>query len=336
MPLRRVGRLVALWTVVGALACVRDDWRYYSRSPDAGSPSDVATDAPDDRPLAIDAPPADSGSTDIGTTDIGSTDIGSTDIGTTDIGTTDIGTTDIGTTDVGTTDTGTGCPAGMALIPAGQFLMGDATGTEPLALPVHGVRLRAFCLDVTEVTVRAYRECPTAMGCTPTATLPACNWGVSGRDDHPINCVTAEQAIAYCVWRGGASLPTEAQWEYAARGVDGRMYPWGPEAPGAQLCWSGGGTIQPNTCPVRMFPAGARGLFDMGGGIAELTSDRYFTYTGNMTTYVDDPVSTGGSTIRIIRGGNWRSTSANDVRAWYREGLEVSYSTGVGFRCMRQ
>jgi formylglycine-generating enzyme required for sulfatase activity len=356
-----MGRLVALWIVAGASACIRDNWTYSPRPQVVGSPSDAAgdgadapdvvtadipadhsadvlvdatTDAPDDRPPSVDALPMDAGGN-----DAGSTDLGPADVGTRDSGAGDVGSADAGSVDANPPDTGTGCPAGMALIPAGQFLMGDASGTEPLAMPVHGVRLRAFCLDVTEVTVAAYEACPSA-SCTAPGTLPACNWGVTDRRNHPINCVTVEQARAYCQWRSGAGLPTEAQWEYAARRADGQPYPWGDAAPGSQLCWSGGGSIQSSTCPVRSFPAGAslHGLFDMVGSIAELTSDWFSTYTGNSTTVVDNPVGPASGSIRVIRGGNWRSTAANDVRVWYREGIDtnVPFSTGVGFRCMRE
>jgi formylglycine-generating enzyme required for sulfatase activity len=206
---------------------------------------------------------------------------------------------------------------------------------EPLALPVHGVRLSAFCLDVAEVTVDAYHGCPTAT-CTSPGIQPTCNWNVAGRGGHPVNCVTFAQAQTYCASRSGATLPTEAQWEYAARGVDGRPYPWGDAAPASQLCWSGGGTVQPNTCAGRAFPAsGPFGLFDMAGGVSEMTLDWYGPYFGNASSFEMDPPGPASGPGRIIRGGSWRSTSANDVRVYSRELMDAAYATAVGFRCAR-
>ena len=127
----------------------------------------------------------------------------------------------------------------MVLIPAGSFMMGDADTASRDAQPSHMVTLSAFCIDLTEVTVAAWRGC-TSAGCTAPAAGGYCNWGMTGRETHPINCVDWNQSRAYCQSRGG-DLPTEAQWEYAARGPDAvsHLYPWGNAAPDSQLCWRG-------------------------------------------------------------------------------------------------
>ena len=134
------------------------------------------------------------------------------------------------------------CPIGMVPVPAGTFRMGspDEIG-DANEHPQHKVTLSAYCIDRTEVTVKAYAACVAAKGCS-TPSLPVSGAGNSADDvkrygrfcnrgdrpDHPVNCVDWNQAAAYCTW-AGKRLPTEAEWEYAARGTDGRVYPWGTQ-----------------------------------------------------------------------------------------------------------
>src|SRR5262249_8083182 len=132
-------------------------------------------------------------------------------------------------------DAGSACPEGMVSIPAiDTFNMGSAYGNSD-EMPQHNVRLSAFCMDKTEVTVAAYQRCVDEKQCEPAGgknVSQSCNRDNPGREKHPINCVNWDQAVKYCKWAGG-QLPTEAQWEYAARGTDGRTYPWGNELPQA-------------------------------------------------------------------------------------------------------
>jgi formylglycine-generating enzyme required for sulfatase activity len=203
------------------------------------------------------------------------------------------------------------CPAGMILIPEGSFTMGSpedaGDGDEH---PAHPVDLSAYCLDRTEVTVARYRECVAGGGCKPALTTEKfqffdqrhldyfdrfCTAALVDHDQHPINCVDWSQADAYCRFTGGR-LPTEAEWEYAARGSDGRRYPWGSEPPTGKLingCGSecveaqqriGLEDVAPmfegtdgfeGTAPVGSFPAGASpfGVEDMVGNVWEWTAD---------------------------------------------------------------
>ena len=125
-------------------------------------------------------------------------------------------------------------PGPMVFLRGGTFQMGTdgvGPGTEGMG-PAHMVKLADFRIDVTEVTVAAYRTCVNAGSCTATALKSdngyrgRCTWEDTGFDTDPINCVTWRQADVYCKWAGKA-LPTEEQWEYAARGKRGRDFPWG-------------------------------------------------------------------------------------------------------------
>jgi formylglycine-generating enzyme required for sulfatase activity len=222
----------------------------------------------------------------------------------------------------------------MACIPSGTFLMGDADTLSNGAQPPHMVTLSAYCMDLTEVTVAAYRGC-TAPGCTTPSTGTYFNWGVAGRDNHPINGVDWNQSRAYCQWRG-VDLPTEAQWEYAARGSDvtNHTYPWGNAAPASQLCWNRYPTPG-STCPVQSYPSGNSpfGLFDMAGNVIEWTRDFYANYP---SAAASDPTGPTSGASRVLRGGAWND-SASVVRAAYRfDGRSPTYRDGsTGFRCAR-
>ena len=226
------------------------------------------------------------------------------------------------------------CPPGMAYISAGTFLMGDADTASANAQPPHMVTLSAYCMDLTEVTVAAYRLC-TAPGCTTPSTGDFLNWGVMGRDNHPINGVDWNQSRAYCQWRGG-DLPTDAQWEYAARGrdVDNHIYPWGNAAPASQLCWNRYPSPG-STCPVQSYPGGNSpfGLFDMAGNVWEWTLDFYAGYPASAAS---DPTGPTSGTNRVVRGGAWGDSTATVVRAAYRYGdTPVLRNSRIGFRCSR-
>ncbi|TAK20036.1 MAG: hypothetical protein EPO40_32580 [Myxococcaceae bacterium] len=222
------------------------------------------------------------------------------------------------------------CPTGMVLIPGGTFTMGDSDTTTTNAQPPHAVTLSAYCMDFTEVTVAAYASC-VAPGCTAPDTGAGCNWGVSGRGTHPVNCVNWNQARAYCQWRTG-DLPTEAQWEYAARGSDGRKFPWGNDAPVSQLCWSGAG-VRASTCPAQSFPSGNSpfGLFDMSGNTWEWTKDWFGSYQSGAAT---DPTGPTAGTFRVNRGGGWADSPSSEVRSALRyPGAPANHFNNNGFRC---
>ncbi len=232
------------------------------------------------------------------------------------------------------------CPEGTVLIPAGEFLMGSAdsdTPAQPDEKPQHRVRMSAFCIDRTEVTVAQYRAWSGSATNTPGTDYASCNWGHADRDSHPINCVDWNQANVFCTAHGG-SLPTEAQWEYAARGSDGRVYPWGNTEPTTQLCWRGGGALRDGTCPVGSIAGGRSpfGLDDMAGNVWEWIADYNRSYGATTNPPIADPVEPPSGSARGVRGGAWDYTLPVYVRAAFRLDRDASYRDGFfGFRCVR-
>ncbi len=201
--------------------------------------------------------------------------------------------------------------AEVAILPPGMAL-----------IPAHGSQA-SFSMDKTEVTVTAYDACVSAGGCTKANMGDDCNEGVSGRGNHPINCVDWDQATKYCA-SVGKRLPTEEEWQYAAQGDDGREYPWGNAAPSNQLCWDGEGSTlgkgnRQSTCAVGSFPSGNSpfGLSDMSGNVWEWTSSKE-------------------KDARVRRGGSWDVGSPSDVRAASRiRGAPSNRYGRLGFRCSR-
>jgi formylglycine-generating enzyme required for sulfatase activity len=229
------------------------------------------------------------------------------------------------------------CPAGTRLVPAGDFMMGSEMFADEQ--PIHAVRLSAFCMDETEVTVAAYAECVTATTCGAPPSNQLSAWGRPGEEQRPVAVVEWAQARDYCRWRGG-DLPTEAQWEYAARGTDGRRYPWGNASPGLQPCWQG-----PSPPPVPLRPCDVAthpddrspfGILDMGGNIGEWTRDWYAAYSTDGGSPQVDPTGPAMGATRVVRGGDWTSTRAIDVGASYRRAEGPARGQWyVGFRCIR-
>ena len=243
------------------------------------------------------------------------------------------------------------CPDGMVRVPRGTFAMGSPDGTgDDDEHPRHQVTISAFCIDRTEVTVKAYEACVAANRCTaPHREIsPYCNQ--PDRAQHPVNCVDWNQAVAYCRWLA-RRLPTEAEWEYAARGSDGRLYPWGNEPPSATrlnacgrecVAWGkrvlgrdwpalyDGDDGWVTTAPVGSFPAGASpfGALDMAGNLEEWTATWYVEHLASGAR------PTSGAS-HVLRGGGWLSRPI-DARTTARNwGSSLEAGPNVGFRCAR-
>ena len=218
--------------------------------------------------------------------------------------------------------------AEMVYVPAGEFLMGSPEGTgNDDEHPQRRVYLDGFWIDKTEVTVAQYRRFCQATGRQMPDAPP---WG--WQDDHPVVNVTWNDAAAYAAW-AGERLPTEAEWEKAARGTDGRQYPWG-NGWDAGKCANNSST----TKAVGSYPSGASpyGALDMAGNVMEWCADWYdVSYYG--TAPSRNPVGPLSGNWMVLRGGSWPYDHASDFRCAARR-----YFTGpdcrtgdCGFRCVR-
>jgi formylglycine-generating enzyme required for sulfatase activity/serine/threonine protein kinase len=276
---------------------------------------------------------------------------------------------------VTTADARTACPTGMVMAPGGKFFMGSDDGSFKLWQPAHKVTLDTFCIDITEVTAAAFKSCVDAGKCDRPAAAPDypkgesiteaeheknraaysefCNYGKSGREQHPVNCIRWELAAGYCKAQS-KRLPTEAEWEYAARGSDGRKFPWG-EDPGGSAYMNAAGSefvrwekahgMKPSntmydaddgfagTAPVGSFPKGRTkfGADDVIGNVWEWTDDWFETYKAEETV---NPKGAPAGDRKAIRGGGFNG----GVQTWLNPAfryhqLATASSHGIGFRC---
>ncbi len=232
----------------------------------------------------------------------------------------------------------------MALVPKGPFTMGFNGSDEDIQdeRPSRQVSLDAFWIDIYEVSVGQYRACVDTGACTtPVKTHQhheAYNWDASGRGSHPINGVTWSQAKSYCAWKN-KDLPTEAQWEKAARGTSAAPYPWGeapPDCRRAMMDWGGDGCGKHSTAPVESMPEGKSpyGVHHMAGNVWEWTLDVYRP-DGYYGLPDRNPTVTAGGGQRVLRGGGWYS-DPDDLRTTNRYAVAPAVARShFGFRCTR-
>lgn len=220
----------------------------------------------------------------------------------------------------------------MVYVPAGEFTMGSKDG-EVNEQPVRQVSLGAYWIDQTEVTNVMYKRCVDDGGCSPPSSIRSYTrdnyYGNNEFDDYPVIYVNWNQANTYCQWVG-RKLPTESEWEKAARGKDGRMFPWGngldcDKSNYTYFCFG-------DTSPVWNFIGGKSiyGVYDMAGNVWEWVSSLYMPYP-----YYDDDgredLYASGS--RVLRGGSW-DFNENHARSTFRGQGEPTYSNmNTGFRC---
>jgi formylglycine-generating enzyme required for sulfatase activity len=244
---------------------------------------------------------------------------------------------------------------GEVAIPAGEVHMGCTDEDDQCAddeKPKRVVFVDAFLIDRTEVPVLEYAECVMAGVCSerrlrgfsidggPFTQAKACNWKGHRREHHPINCINYHQAKAYCEWRG-ARLPTEAEWERAARGDDERIFPWGDEPATcvhAVMAEEGDeGCGRDGTWPVakRSKDKSPFGVVDMAGNVREWVDDWYdaeYYLTGRRR----NPPGPNRGVRRVTRGGSWGNPSARFLRTSVRDSYDpATRSIHLGFRCAR-
>jgi formylglycine-generating enzyme required for sulfatase activity len=261
----------------------------------------------------------------------------------------------------------------MVWIPAGQFFMGsDEKDAMANQKPSHNVTLNGFCMDLYEVTAEQYKKCSDAGRCrrpaagvewegiTPAdkkAYSPLCTLADPAKADHPVNCVTWDMASTFCK-KADKRLPTEAEWEYATRGPDGRNYPWGDEPPTEKhlnacgtecLAWAKQNKVQAQfpgalyqaddgfatTAPVGKFPAGRSrfGPYDVVGNVWEWVADWEGAY---QSADQNNPTGPDTGKKRVIRGGAWNGSYAAWLHPSFRYAQDpTSQSHGVGFRCAK-
>jgi formylglycine-generating enzyme required for sulfatase activity len=230
----------------------------------------------------------------------------------------------------------TTCPTRMAGLPGGTFTLGERKAV---------ANVQPFCMDLTEVTVDSYAACVRSGLCSadhlrewdPAKPTMGCdgNYGVSGKGNHPMNCVDRNQAARYCEAQC-KRLPTEKEWEWAARGASAaNKYPWGNAEPEpTTACFVGHplmvlnhnptptGPNPTGTCAVGSFPKGDApgGIHDLAGNVSEWTSSEE-----------------AGNGWIVIRGGDWQTIAEGLTAAGSTsEPSPLSRSDSLGFRCVRE
>ena len=261
------------------------------------------------------------------------------------------------------------CADGTVFIEGGVFTMGsDAPDASAGAKPAHAVKVSPYCIDDVEVSVAKFKACSDHGDCkrglitndwagiTPAehaAYEPLCTLrDPVGMASHPINCVDWERADIYCTAHNGR-LPTEAEWELAARGRDNRAYPWGNESPSVTLlngcgaectAWAGKNALELTatydaadgwlgTAPGKTFPGGntPEGVADLAGNVAEWVADAYAPYSATAQT---DPVVTSGE-LKVVRGGSFLTGKRAALATTYRSREKpTKRSSTIGFRCV--
>jgi formylglycine-generating enzyme required for sulfatase activity len=224
-------------------------------------------------------------------------------------------------------------PVDMAVVPAGEFTMGSPAGDSD-EQPAHRVYVDAFSMDKYEVTVGQYAAFLQAKGVDPPS-----DWKTMNQPAHqkrPVANVDWAEADAYCKW-AGKRLPTEAEWEKAARGTDDRIYPWGNDAPTplranyGKTEWDNHGVL----APVGTLEDGKSpyGIYDMAGNVWEWVSD-WYDYNYYKISPPQNPKGPSSGGTKVIRGGSWHN-NARALRSANRSLISPTDQGLNGFRCAK-
>ena len=222
----------------------------------------------------------------------------------------------------------------MVFVPAGDFKMGSLVGTVD-EQPVHTVYLDAYWIDRTEVTNAMYSLCVQAGACLRPYVLNSNThydyYFDAQYANYPVIALKWSSAEAYCTW-AGRRLPTEAEWEKAARGTDERTYPWGNDNPNDSLL--NFNNPAGDTASVGNYPLGASpyGVWDMAGNMNEWVADWYGKdYYGSSPS--SNPTGPAKGQYKVLRGGSWYSNEYT-VRSADRHWVEPDHrDITIGFRC---
>lgn len=219
----------------------------------------------------------------------------------------------------------------QVFIPEGSFIMGANDGVHSVNSPQHLVSVASYWIDVFEVTNGMYKNCVRDGACTPPAIVDPF-YSQPLFYDYPVVYITWFQADQYCKWSGG-NLPTEAEWEKAARGVNGDAYPWGTELPdqsNGNFGSSIGTIVSSYTYSNGISPYGA---LNMSGNVREWVSD-WFNPTYYQRTPANNPLGSSQGANRSLRGGSYLDP-ADRITAFHRYSHEPE-SPGInrGFRCV--
>jgi toxoflavin biosynthesis protein ToxD len=232
---------------------------------------------------------------------------------------------------------------GRILIPEGDFTMGSTEGdiqwvattffSESLEwyqdeTPVRQVHLKGFYIDKYEVTNEEYLEFRKAV---PGRETKFSDDPWFNKSNHPVVGISWQEATEYCQWAKGR-LPTEAEWEKAARGQDARYYPWGNKADPTLANVRGMLDDNRHTAPVGDYEEGKSpyGVYDLAGNVWEWTADWYKPYEGN-----NHPSDMYGELLRVIKGGSWQSNMDLARSAIRGKAIPDQPQNYIGFRCVR-
>lgn len=218
----------------------------------------------------------------------------------------------------------------LVYIPNGDFTMGNNNGYDA---PAHKVTLSSYWIQQTSVTNRMYEQCVKAGGCSaPTQQLGGPVFTNPEYASHPVVGVNWDQAQAYCTWVQG-SLPTEAQWEKAARGQNGNTYPWGEAKPTCNLL--NFGNCYGRTTNVDAYDAGQSpfGILDMAGNVFEWVADWYDAQYYSQSP-AENPTGPVSGQYRVIRGSSFESVEEQTISAIRRFDEQGDSRRDTGFRCV--
>ena len=219
----------------------------------------------------------------------------------------------------------------MVFVPAGEFTMGSQI--MPAEQPTHTVNLNAFWIDTYEVTNALYHKCVEAGACQPPQNTSNGDYDDPAYGNFPVVQVIWADADQYCRW-AGKHLPTEAEWEKAARGTDARIYPWGNTFDPALVNSAYNTNLK--TTAVGSFPGGASpyGAMDMAGNVWEWVAD-WYAVNYYALYQRNNPKGPSTGQYRVVRGGSWLG-DASRSRASLRFGFTpITSHFDLGFRCAK-